>query len=56
MTQAHFDLQNQLEQASSDLTTQPLFIDFPVLFLEPIDQVNAHPSEQIKQTTNITLL
>ena len=45
MTQAQLDLQNQLEQTSSDLTTQPLFNDSPVLFLEPIDQVNAHPSK-----------
>ena len=47
MTQAHHDL--QLEQLSSDLTTQPLFNESPVLFLENIDQVNAHPSEEIEQ-------
>ena len=50
MTQAQLDRQNQLEQTSSDLTTQPVFIDSSVFFLEPIDQVNAHPSEQIEQT------
>ena len=33
----------QLEQTSSDLTTQPLFNDSPVLFLGPFDPVNAHP-------------
>ena len=43
MTQAHLDL--KLEPSSSDLTTQPLFNDSPVLFLETIDQVNAHPTE-----------
>ena len=50
ITEAQPDLQTQLEQTFSDLTTQPLFNDSPVLFLEPIDQVNAHPSEQIDQT------
>ena len=38
MTQAQLDLQNQLEQFSSDVTTQPLFNDSPVLFLESFDQ------------------
>ena len=47
MTQAHLDL--QLEPSSSDLTTQPLFYDSPVLFLVNIDLVNAHPSEEIEQ-------
>ena len=52
MTQAQLDLQNQLEQSSSDLSTQPLFNDFPVLFLETIDQVYAHPSEQTEHNTS----
>ena len=52
MTQAH--LQNQLAPSSSDLTTQPLFNDSPVLFLETLDQVNAHPSEQVEQTEHIS--
>ena len=51
---AHLDLQKQIEQTSSDLTTQPLFNDSPVLFLKSIDQVNAHPSEQIEQTGHTT--
>ena len=55
MTKAHLDLQNQLEPSSSDLTTQPLFNDSPVLFLEILDQVNAHPSEQVEQTEHTTL-
>ena len=52
MTQAHLDL--QLEPSSSDLTTKPLFIDSPVLFLETIDQVNAQPSEEIEQIEHTT--
>ena len=52
MTQAHLDL--QLEPSSSDLTTQPLFNDSPVLFLGPIDQVIAHPSEEVEQIENTT--
>ena len=47
MTQAHLDL--QLEPSSSVLTTQPLFNDSPVLFLEPIDQVNAQPAEEVEE-------
>ena len=50
MTQAPLDLQNQLKQSPSDLSTHPLFKDSPVLFLESIDQVNAQPSEQVEQT------
>ena len=52
MTQALLDL--QLEHSSSDLTTQPIFNDCPVLFLETLDQVNAHPSEQVEQTEHTT--
>ena len=48
MTQAHLDL--QLVPSYSDLTTQPLFFIYsPNLFLETIDQINAHPSEEIEQ-------
>ena len=50
MKQAQLDLQNQLEQSSSDPTTQPLFNDSPVLFLETCDQIIAYSSEQIEQT------
>ena len=53
MTQAHLDL--QLEPSYSDLTTQPLFNDSPVLFLETIDQVHDHPSEQVEQIDHTTL-
>ena len=54
MTKAQLDLQNQPEKISSDFTTQPLFNDSPVLFLERIDQVKAHPSEQTEQTEHTT--
>ena len=54
MTQAQLDLQNQLEQTSSDRITQPLFIDSLVLILDPIDQVNAQPSERGEQTEHTT--
>ena len=59
MTQAQldlqtFDLQTQLEQTSSDLTTQPLFNDSPILFFESLDQVDAHASEQVEQTEHNT--
>ena len=52
MSQALLDLQQ--EPSSSDLTTQPLFNDSPVLFLETLDQVNAQPSEQVEQTQYTT--
>ena len=48
MIQAQIDLQQQLEQASSDLTTQPLFNDSPAIFIETSDQLNNHPSEQVE--------
>ena len=54
MTKAHLDLQKQLEPSSFDFTTQPLFNDSPVLFLETLDHVNAHASEQIEQTEHTT--
>ena len=52
MTQAHLDL--QLEPSSSDPTTQPQFNDSPVFFLETVDQVHAHLSEQVEQTEHTT--
>ena len=51
MTQSPLDL---LEALSSDFTTLPLFNDSPVFILETIDQVNAHPSEQVEQTEHNT--
>ena len=59
MTQAQlhlqiFDLQTQLEQTPSDLTTHSLFNDPPILFLESLDQVHAHASEQVEQREHNT--
>ena len=48
------NLQTQLEQTPSDLITQPLFNDSPVLFGESTDYVHAHASEQIEKTEQIT--
>ena len=53
MIQAQLDLQTQLEQTSSHLTTQPLN-DSLVLFLDAIDQVHSHTSEQVEQTEQNT--
>ena len=51
MTQAQKDLQTQLEQTSSDLTTHPLFNDSPVLFLGTMDQTqtNTNPTNTPEQ-------
>ena len=59
MTQAQLDLQTidlqtQLEQIPSDLTTQPLFNDSPILFLESLYQVHAPASEQVESTEHNT--
>ena len=57
MTQAQLDLNNlktQLEQTSSDLTTQPLIKDSRVIFLEPIDNIHTQASEQTEQTDHNT--
>ena len=53
MTQAQRDLHNlqrQLEQPSSDLTTQPFLNDSPPLFLEPLDTFE--PNEPTEHTTS----
>ena len=51
MTHAQIDLQTQLEQTSSDLTTTPLFNDSPVLFLENMyqTQTNTNPTHNTEQ-------
>ena len=56
MTQAQRDLQTQLEQTSSDLTTHPLFNDSPVLFLETLDptQTNTNPTTNTEQAEHNT--
>ena len=52
MTQAHLDL--HLESSFSGLTTQPPFKDSPVILLERLDQVHAHPSKEVEQTEHTT--
>ena len=57
MTQAQVDLQNQLEQATSDLTTRPLLNDFPVLepttSLEQMEQEkNEHDTSKVSTPLN----
>ena len=54
MTRAQLDLQTQLENTPSDLTTQPLFNDYPIFFLESLVHVHAHASEQVEQTEHHT--
>ena len=39
MTQAQVDLQNQLEQATSDLATRPLLNDSPVLYIDTSEPI-----------------
>ena len=52
MTEAQLDLQHQLEQTITDLITQPLFNDSPVLFLQAMDQDQPNTiSEQIEHNT-----
>ena len=55
MTQAQFDLQNQLEQTDfTDLTTQFLFNDSPVLFLEVMDQAPSVVNREQNPSTERT--
>ena len=49
MTQAQVDLQNQLEQATSDLTTRPLLNDSPVLYIDTSEPIPTTPLEQMEQ-------
>ena len=48
--QAQSDLQNQLEQATVDLTTRPLLNDSPVLYIETSDQKPPTVLEQMEHT------
>ena len=56
MTQAQIDLQNridsqnQLEQATGDLTTRPLLNDSPVLYIETSEQTPPTFLEQMEHT------
>ena len=49
MTQAQVDLQNQLEQATSDLTTRPLLNDSPVLYIDTSEPIPTISLEQMEQ-------
>ena len=55
MTQAQLDLQTQLEQTPSDLTTQPLFNGAPVLFLNLLTKSTRMPQNKLNEL-NITPL
>ena len=49
VTQAQVDLQNQLEQATSDLTTRPLLNDSPVLYIDTSEPIPTTSLEQMEQ-------
>ena len=49
ITQAQNDLQNQLEQATADLTTRPLFNDSPVLYIDTSEPTPTNSLEQMEQ-------
>ena len=49
MTQAQVDLQNQLEQATADLTTRPLLNDSPVLYFDTSEPIPTTSLEQMEQ-------
>ena len=48
MTQAQVDLQNQLEQATADLTTTPLLNDSPFLYIETSEPKPTNSLEQME--------
>ena len=49
MTQAQVDLQNQLEQATADLTTRPLLNGSPVLYIDTSELIPTTSLEQMEQ-------
>ena len=49
-TPEQIDLQKQLEQATADLTTRPLFNDSPVLYIETSEQTPPIFLEQMEHT------
>ena len=49
MTQAQVDLQNQLEQTTSDFTTRPLLNDSPVLYIDTSESIPTTSLEQMEQ-------
>ena len=48
MTQAQVDLQNQLEQATADLTTRPLLNGSPVLYIDTSESIPTTSLEQME--------
>ena len=50
MTQAQFDLQKQIEQATADLTRKPLLNDSPVLYIDTSEPTPSNPLEQMEHT------
>ena len=52
MKQAQVDLQNQLEQATADLTTRPLLNDSPVLYIDTSEPIPTTSLEQMEQEKN----
>ena len=50
-TQAQVDLQNQLEQATADLTTRPLLNDSPVLYIDTSEPIPTTSLEQMEHET-----
>ena len=49
MTQTQVNLQNQLEQATADLTTRPLLNDSPVLYIDNSEPTPTNSLEQMEQ-------
>ena len=49
MSQAQVDLQNQIEQGTSDLTTRPLLSDSPVLYIDTSEPIPTTSLEQMEQ-------
>ena len=49
MTQAQVDFQNQLEQATADLTTRPLLKDSSVLYIDTSEPIPTTSLEQMEQ-------
>ena len=48
MTRAQVDLQNQLEQATADLTTRPFLNDSPVLYIDTSEPIPTTSLEQME--------
>ena len=48
MTEAQVDLQDQLEQATADLTTRPLLNDSPVLYIDTSEPILTTSLEQME--------